>query len=591
MKLTRLDGEKLYYAFISGVNKVKEKQKSLNKMNVFPVPDGDTGTNLASTLHAMIEGVPKHKNIHKVSEQMADAAISGSRGNSGIIFAQFVQGMSDAIRGKEYLNPKEFAHAVREGVASAYTAMSKPVEGTILTVMHAWSNALQKMHEKSSDFNEYIHHSIEAANESLKDTPNKLKALKQAGVVDAGAQGFVHFIEGMASFLKNHIKPVIDMDFLNSVEKVDDHTGVADGNIPFRYCTEMLVEGNDLKSEAIKTLLAEEGDSLIVAGSARKMHVHIHTNQPDHVLAKVTSLGIASRQKVEDMKRQYEIQYERKSSIAIVTDSTCDIPQHLIDHYQIHVVPLQIGFDQQTFLDRFTLSSKEFYKRLTTDSHFPKTSQPTQKIFQMLYQQLSQHYDAVISVHLSSGLSGTVEMARVAASKLENARISVIDSGEISLSLGLIVQQAAELALNGKSYSEILTELNIIMKKAQVFLGVKTMDYLIRGGRVSPFKGLLGRLLHIKPILTLDETGKARNLAASIGFKKSLKTIYKFMKKRHQQEPITAFAVGSVDNDEAASWLEEKVKALIGKDAVFHVDVTPVIGAHVGPGGVGVAII
>ncbi|HDQ43996.1 MAG TPA: DAK2 domain-containing protein [bacterium] len=177
MRLQHIDGKHLYHFFLYGRRKVQENFENLNRINVFPVPDGDTGTNLSLTMHAIVEQPPASDSASEVSMHLADAALSGSHGNSGIIFAQFVQGLSDSIQGKHRIDPKEFVCAVRSGVESAYRALSRPVEGTILTVMKAWAGSLHTLHDKGVDFLDNLYQSLETARTALSETPKQLKQL------------------------------------------------------------------------------------------------------------------------------------------------------------------------------------------------------------------------------------------------------------------------------------------------------------------------------------------------------------------------------------------------------------------------------
>ena len=200
MKFTQLTGENIHYSFVSGANQVIAQKKVLNDINVFPVPDGDTGNNLASTMETIIEEAKVNANAYRTFQSIADAALTGARGNSGIIFAQYINGISDSLADEDVISIRSFAESVKNAVPHAYSAISNPVEGTMITVIKGWAEAVHSKWEQAGDFYELLSHSLETAMESLRQTTEKLKVLKDASVVDSGAKGFVHFVEGFAQF-------------------------------------------------------------------------------------------------------------------------------------------------------------------------------------------------------------------------------------------------------------------------------------------------------------------------------------------------------------------------------------------------------
>lgn len=590
VKWKDIDGKRLYYLFFYGRRKVQENQKHLNDINVFPVPDGDTGTNLAQTMHSIVEGSRAEPSVSAVSSNLADAALTGSRGNSGIIFAQFVQGLNEAIKGKDRLHPKEFIHAAVKGVDHAYKALSKPVEGTILSVMRAWANSLHHLHEKGTDFVENLHHSLEVAQKALRDTPKQLKTLKAAGVVDAGAQGFVHFLEGMLHFVRHGRKS----DSLIHADAFSDdgpHLESVQEEITFRYCTEVFIHGQNLDPALIRKQVEEEGDSLIVAGSTEKVRVHLHTDHPSRIVQKLRPFGKLAQQKIDDMQRQYEDHYRRKARIALVTDSTCDLPKAIMDEYQIHLVPLNLNFGENTYIDKLSIEPDRFYEMLDEEEDFPTTSQPTVRQFELLYQSLARNYDSIISIHLAEVLSGTLNAARQAAEKVQDTRISVIDSKALTTSIGLIVLRTAREIQNGRPHDEIVRLVESWTSKVKVLVSVATMKYFVKGGRVSPMKGALAKILNLKPIISQDQDGRSIIAGKTFGHKANIKKILNMIQKLNGENKIQAFAVGHAHVPEKAAQFADQIGGLLSLESSFTVDIGPVIGAHAGYGTMCVSVI
>ena len=195
-----LSGFELFSAFSSGGLEVIRQKTYLNSINVFPVPDGDTGSNLSSTMRSILENTLVSHSAGRTLHSMAEAALSGARGNSGIIFAQFMNGMSETLKGLHSITIEEFSGAVSNAARRAYEAINNPVEGTMLTVMREWAETVSRIHHSADSFADLFHNSMHEATESLRKTPERLKVLKTAKVTDAGAEGFVDFLRGIIEF-------------------------------------------------------------------------------------------------------------------------------------------------------------------------------------------------------------------------------------------------------------------------------------------------------------------------------------------------------------------------------------------------------
>src|SRR5664280_469365 len=440
-----LDGHQLFEALLSGLHRVQRKQDYLNRINVYPVPDGDTGTNITATLSYALETAEVTDSAGETMSSIADAALVGARGNSGIIFAQFLSGLSEAMRDAQNVAKEHFVHAAENARLRAYEAVTRPKEGTMLTVMRAWAEALHHEADSAQSIAELLRKAGPALADSLEKTRDMLPQLKAAGVVDAGASGFVEFIAGAERFINGKVKaPFLARRMgshkLSLGDKIELHES---GEVRFRYCTEALIAGQAIDREVLRSSLEPFGDSLIIAGTGEQVRIHIHSDQPAQVFASLTSTGQVVQQKVDDMLLQYEVAHRRKYPIAIVTDSTCDLPRELIDQYQIQVVPLHIIAGENEYLDKLTIDSEEFFDLADRSPQFPTSSQPSIGLFTRIFSYLSTYYDSIIAIHVGGGISGTVSTGAQAAKSLDGAKqISVIDSRHISGSLGLIVLRA-----------------------------------------------------------------------------------------------------------------------------------------------------
>lgn len=590
-----LNGKRFYFSFLAGAQQVFEHQNSINKINVFPVQDGDTGTNLASTMRSIIDSHIPTANIKVTAEALADAALVGARGNSGIIFAQFLYGFSSCIQEIEDITVEKFANALKQAVRYAYDSINNPVEGTMITVMREWAEAIDKLKEFIKDFNELIIESIRWAKDSLAATPEKLEILAKKKVVDAGGKAFVYFLEGMVSFFSHgDVRQVLKSRNVVKIDKIDDNISHEDVN--FRYCTEALLvldESRPELKEIIRAQIEYFGDSLVIAGTSKKIRFHIHTDAPAKVFQQVARYGHITYQKVDDMVMQNNLASDRKLSTGIITDSTCDLPQHLVDQYQIQVVPVKVHFGEKFYLDGLTLSPYEFYKQLDSDVIYPNTSQPSYHDFLNKYEYMSSHYDSVISVHLSKKLSGLWSNSSKAGNTVANQQqkdISIIDSKRTASGLGLMVLRAARALEAGLSKNEVEARMTEWSEKTKMLVSTKTIKYLVKSGRVTPLKGIIGKLINLKPILVVNNEGTVDLFGKPITSSGSIKLVQKQMRQLLSKHKVWGYAISHADNEETAQIYINEMKKLTGKDPEFVSPATPALVVHTGTGVVALSI-
>ncbi len=589
---TTLDGKRLYYSFLAGAQRIFDHQGLLNKINVFPVRDADTGTNLASTMRSIVDTFIPTDNLSVTANALADAALVGARGNSGIIFAQFLYGFSTEIKDEDVIDVSKFSQAVETGVHYSYEAISNPVEGTMITVIREWAEDINTLKDKINDFNQLIIRSYDRAKQALLDTPKKLEVLAKSNVVDAGAKGFVYFLEGMIDFFKHgELKKILGSRNVIKVQSVDEVHNFEDMN--YRYCTEAMVVGDNINRELLRSKIEHMGDSIVLAGSAKKMRIHIHTDTPEKLFARLSDFGNITFQKVDDMEMQMKIAIEKKHSIALLTDSTSDLPQEFIEKHQIHVVPLSVHFGDTYYLDRVTLKPDRFYSLLEQSETYPSTAQPAFKDFSNKYNYLSTHYDSIIGIHLSEALSGTCSNSRKAAKTIGNLtkkKISVVDSKRLSSGLSLILARAAEALENGMQHDELVKNIEAWSRKTDMLVSVKTMKYLVRSGRVNKMKGALGKLLNVKPIVIVNDEGKTELTGKPLSEKASMKMVLKMVDSKLKDRELWGYAISHARNLKTAQWYAEQMKQRTGMEPLFISDASPVLGVNVGAGVVALSL-
>ncbi|TDJ00343.1 MAG: DegV family protein [Caldithrix sp.] len=595
MKIVYIDGLRLKQGVIAGARRVILMQDHLNKINVFPVADNDTGTNMALTMQSIAEGAIscREESISGMSKCLADAALMGARGNSGAILAQFFQGLAESFEGKFKATLSHFGEAVETARRGAYEAITEPKEGTILTVIHDWAKKVKRHSQLSEDFKDLFHKGLKEAQRSLKDTPKKLKLLAKAGVVDAGAQGFVHMLEGVHHFmLSGKIEKAVGIGGHNTRRAQVEN---APGDIAFQFCTECLVDGRSIDRNKLRSDLIALGNSLIVAGSSEKVRIHVHTNNPEAVFTTAGNYGSVSKRKFDDMREQHKEAYggKKEPKIALVTDSSCDLPTEFIIRHNIQMVPVQVSFGTESYIDKITITPKEFYRILQESEHSPKTSQPTPGDFINTYKELWGHYDSAVSVHLAAAVSGTFQAAQTAVKSEANGKIFLIDSCNATVGLGLIVAETAKAIEEGYGIEEVVKRAEWATKNVRLYLSFATVKYLIRGGRLSKSRGFLARVLNLKPILTLNAEGKVQTLTKTFGGTAALDKMLQLVCREAAGKKNLRFGVAHANALEKARYLVKQISRQfeIKKKEIMIVSVSPALGAHAGPGATGVAFL
>ena len=591
--VNEMDGRRLYYTFIAGARKVIENQVELNKINVFPVNDGDTGTNLASTIRAVVDSLHPHRSYKITADRIAETTLVNARGNSGIIFAQFLYGMSTETGNFKTITIKQFAESIKNSVRYIYEAVANPVEGTMLTVIKDWANYIYDNRNRITDFNQLFISSIVVLNKSLIATKSKLAVLAKANVVDAGAKGFVFFVEGIIDFITSrNLKELIQIKAEPALfEKIEE---AIPEKVDFRFCTEALIKKSSTDNKALRSTLEKYGNSIVVAGSERMRRIHLHTNNPAELFNELRNTGTITFQKADDMIRQSDVVHNRKWKIALVTDSTCNLAQDIIDNYQINMLPININFGENHYLDKVTIQPEQFYTLLKENNDYPKSSQVNEKSFTNLYSHLASHYDSIIAIHLSDKLSGTFNSSQKAAraiSKEFNKPISVINSKNISGALGLIVLRTAQAIEAGFSHDQVIKMAEKWTNNVRIFISVRTIKYLVRGGRVSAVRGLIARMLNINPIVSIDESGKAIVFDKTFNQKSNMEKVMGYITKISQGKTIWNYIVLHANSNEAAQWYSEKMTTLINKKPASVVNISPILAANAGIGASAVALL
>ena len=313
MAIKYLDAKRLKLVFIGGGKWVTKHEELLNELNVYPVPDGDTGSNMSMTLNSMINDLEQKTDdkikMPELIEVVEEAVLMGARGNSGTILSQVITGFLKGIGDKVKLLPKDVAEALLSAKETAYSAVSEPIEGTILTVIRKISEKAMECADKFEDLVEFLREIVVAGEKAVEETPELLPKLKEAGVVDAGGKGLFFFFEGfykvatelnlLVELQKAQVK---ENEFDKTIANIDHDPE----SIHFQYCTEYIILNGDFDTEEYKKRVLELGDSAVFAQTSKKFKTHIHTNHPGKAMEIALEYGPLEKMKIENMKLQHD---------------------------------------------------------------------------------------------------------------------------------------------------------------------------------------------------------------------------------------------------------------------------------------------
>ncbi len=466
--------------------------------------------------------------------------------------------------------------------------MSQPREGTILTVIAEVSDAITA-HVASvggSEFPALMETALARADTALAETTNQLDVLRKAGVVDAGAKGFVELIRGMRDYIVHgEIADEPDLSVLSLDDSLPAMAGTGDDS-EFRFCTECIIDGTDIDRRKLRESLSSLGDSLLLAGTKRKAKVHIHVNDPEEVFRVGRQYGDVRAEKADDMHRQAHSSHDTVSSFAVITDSAADIADEDLERLDIHMVPCRLQFGDRGYLDKVSITAAEFFEELATNPVHPTTSQPAPGDFRRQFQFLASHFPDVLSINLTGAASGTLEAARSAADRVNApGRIHVINSKNASLGQGQLVVFAAECAHAGLSIEKTIAEVNKLIPKTRTFGMLADIRYAVRGGRVPSWVRTIADLLNVTPFIRATADGRIAPSGFAFGKRERVRKFAKSMVHKARHIGPVNIAIGHAacpgDAAELADLLRRDLPQI---KRLTTAELGAALGVHAGPG-------
>ena len=569
--------------------RVEREKENINKINVFPIPDQDTGNNITKTLLGIKEAIENKdfKDTEELTEAILDGALTAAQGNAGVIYTGFLARFLPQLK-KGKSGNKDLALAFEEGLQGATSSIQSPKEGTILDVIAATMLTFKEQAGKEDDILKVLKLAIKKASQALLDTREKMPILKKANVVDAGGLGFLIILESFLAALEEKEEIVEKEIKEKSSEKIKRFVQI----ISNRYEVVSLIKNPKLSFQEIKDRFKRLGNSLDMVQIGNKVKIHIHTDFPDEAKQVMQDLGDVESMVIEDMSNQVIGENLSNSSIGIITDELADLTQKIAERYQISVIPHRVNWPESE-----SLSGKNIYQKMQEAERrgfksLPKTSRPPKEIFLEEYKKLLEKFENVLCVPLSSKLSGSYNSACQARSMLseeKRKRVFVLDSYSVSGGEALLILKAIELIQEGFDIHGIISKLKRKIPTIYLYGLLANPKWIEWGGRINSRQAAWIRRfqkLGASPLLGIKE-GRVEKIGYRFGIKETSEGLFREIKKKSKKVRDKGkkirVVIAHCDNIEEANKLKQKLKKI--KAEVSFIGLTgPVLGAHVGPG-------
>lgn len=587
LQIGYLDGRRFRKLILAGVRSVSREREELDRINVFPVPDGDTGTNLTLTLRAIADAVRpmKSRSLAEVAGVAAEASVLGARGNSGMLFSYLLLGFAQSVGEKLRVGSSEVAEAFSVAASRLHEALENPVEGTIVSVVRDMADAgIAGGKAGDGDLVPWMRDLQEAAERSLRRTRELLPALREAGVVDAGAKGIVVFFEGVLGLIEGRVEtgaleesePEFRPPSLYFAR--ESGAGADEG----RYCTQVVIRGELPETPIIRKALTGFGTSTIIVRSGSVAKVHIHSDDPQEIIAILARFGSIESERIEDTLLAGTANHHT----AVLTDSASDLPCEWVERHGVHVVPMQVLVGEDVYRDGIDLQPDELLALMEdAGSRQPKTSQPTPAAFATAARDAIDHgAKELLGIFVSSALSGTCMSGAKVLRQFDEVPVEVIDSRSASLGVGLLVIRAIELLEQGYDLPALATELRRVRDQSNVFFTVDTMEYLFRSGRIGRTKALLGGMLGVKPILSLTPDGRVVPIGRARGREAVVEAVFDLLDERLKGARQIRFGVAHFGAEAVAERIAEMLRTRYAPREVLVGPASASLGVHTGPG-------
>lgn len=562
--------------------RIERDKEQINKINVFPVPDQDTGTNLSATLKGIKDNIEnkEFKSIAELSDSVLDGALTAAQGNTGIIYTGFLAGFFPCIAEEKELSAEKMGIAFEKGYERAKDSIQDPKEGTMLDVIKAFALAVKEYSKEEKDIVKNFYFAIEKANEALLDTPNKMEVLKKAGVVDAGGLGFLMILETYLDTLKEQEDPFV-IKAEKEVEIMRPKRFIQ--ILSNRYEVVALLDDGYYDQSQVREKLNHLGNCLDVIKIGNRTKIHIHTDMPYEVRDIIKRMGNIENLRIEDMTKEITGQKSVENvSIGIVTDERAGLNSKIIGHYDIEVIPLRIVWEEGENIAGENICQRIKEAKDKGISSCPKIDPISPEFFMESYITQLQKFDDVLCITSSSELSNNYDSAvkgRELLNNEEKSRVYIIDSKNISAGQSILILEALEMIAEQRKIEEVVRKVDRIIEKVNLYCVVEKSDWwnkekkswFNRKTRYSLGEIRRGKIVHAENV-------KDTNFADA-----AFKRIEKMSKKEIESGKRIRVVIAHGDNLEEAEKLKKLLKGIKKTDISFINITDPVTSINACP--------
>ncbi|MFA5431486.1 MAG: DegV family protein [Candidatus Paceibacterota bacterium] len=565
--------------------RIDRDKEQINKINVFPVPDQDTGNNLAATLKGIKNNIENKEfnSIDELSNSVLDGALTAAQGNTGIIYTGFLAGFFPFIAKEVTVDGKKLGAALEKGYERAKDSIQNPKEGTMLDVIQAFALGVKEKAKEEEDIVKIFYHALIKANEALLDTPNKMELLKKAGVVDAGGLGFLMILETYLDTLQEQADPFT----IKSLEKEKIETKRFVQILSNRYEVVALLDDGSYTEKQVKDKLHHLGNCLDVIQIGDRTKIHIHTDDPYEVRDIIKTLGNIENLRIEDMAKEVTGEKSVENiSIGIIVDERAGLSSKIVNHYGIEVIPLRITWPEGENINGENICQRIKEAKNQGIVSRPKIEPIAPEFFMESYKNQLQKFDDILCIVSSSKLSDNYEAAVKGRNMLsfnERDHVFIIDSKNISAGQSLIILEAVEMVAEQRKIKEILKKIEKTIEAVNLYCVIEKSDWWNKE-KSKPFwfskkqeiRYALGEMKNgkIAPI----ETMKTKNFAAAL-FSKIERESRKDIKEGKRIRIVIAHG----DNSTQAEELKAKMKTIKKTDISFVNVTDPVTSINACP--------
>jgi DegV family protein with EDD domain len=559
--------------------------EEVNKINVFPVADNDTGTNLYNTIRGAASTLCPTLTINEAIKQYAHALFLKASGNSGMMLSMLVSRFATLLDEANDISEKEYLQILHLACLQTKEDIDNFQAGTLISYLEESIAELLANEEGLSNNDESIQRLLE---QSLEKTATDNPFLSDKKLVDAGALGLHHYLMGML-YPSTLCKPVFnEPDDVLTDERSQSCQHSFESEAPnYRYCVQATLELSGKESAHLKAVLSEAGDCSLSLFQDKQCRFHVHSDEPKPLFVKLMSFAVVSDIKIEDMHRQY-LAANSLQPIALVCDSSVNLPPGLSNSQLVHTIPITITQGSQVMLDGLSIDSASLMSRIKTLSDYPKTASPSFGVVDRAFSWLSKQYEQVLVLSVSAAMSATYKTFSQVANAYSN--ITVIDSKKNSGAQGLMAAMMAERIEKGHDASTILALMDKIRQACEIFVLVNDFKAMIRSGRISRGKALFAKAINLKPIVGIDSAGNGKVIAKTISCEKQQARLIELIQKRYEAKGIKRFFILHSGNVEEAKALSSQLESALKVASLGIAEVSTSIQLHAGKGALAVAI-